>query len=131
MKKRSMITIGILSACILLLCILLIVFQPQKQKTIVESVYETVTATETKQIYVYVEPKETTQQAEETSTCELCWTIRAYGEVIGVFDTENRLIQMIDVYTKTLPEADRNLLKEGIVIHSKKEYNALIEDYTA
>ena len=35
------------------------------------------------------------------------------------------------IYTKTLPQADINLLREGIRVTSRKELNALIEDYSS
>ena len=133
MKKASMIAVGILSFSLLFLCILSLILLPKKQRTLKETVYETSIVTQTQPIYVYVEPQteDTTAESSATNTEELHWIVKSYKEMIGVFDEKMQLIRIIEVYTKTLPEADRKLLEEGIVIRSKKEYNALMEDYTA
>jgi diguanylate cyclase (GGDEF)-like protein len=55
---------------------------------------------------------------------------KEYENKIGIFDTSGRLLRSIDIYTKTLPKADRALLREGIELRSEAELISLIEDYS-
>ena len=57
------------------------------------------------------------------------YIIKLYNGRIGVFTSDGTLLQVIDVYTKTLPKADQDLLEKGFNIKSK-DLNRLIEDYT-
>lgn len=58
------------------------------------------------------------------------YTLKEYNGVIGVFYNEEiSPYQEIDVDVSTLPEADQELLKDGIKIYSKEELNNRIEDY--
>ena len=68
--------------------------------------------------------------SENTENMEERYIIREYMYRIGVFSYDGSLIRVIEVYTKTLPEADKRLLREGIEIQGKQELNAIIEDYT-
>ncbi|MBE6531106.1 MAG: hypothetical protein E7679_03300 [Ruminococcaceae bacterium] len=97
---------------------------PSAKQTVIETVIET------EHIYVFLGP-EATDEAQTTSEADTVWIIREYGERIGIFNESDELIDIIDVYTKTLPEADRLLLKEGIVVSSEKQLNSLIEDYSS
>ena len=45
--------------------------------------------------------------------------------------SENTLLRIIEVYTKTLPEADRRLLGEGFEIVGDDQLNSIIEDYSS
>ena len=56
--------------------------------------------------------------------------LREYNGYIGVFNSSDVLIDLINVSTKSLPEADRNMLRTGIYAFSKNELISLIEDYT-
>ncbi len=94
-----------------------------------ERIVETVVETD----YVYVYLDDTTDVTETTtSTAEDFLTLiaREYEGKIGIFDSTDKLIQILDVNVSTLPEADRKLLRAGIKISSKAELNSLIEDYT-
>ena len=57
--------------------------------------------------------------------------LKSYEGKIGVFTDGEKLVKVIDVYTKTLPETDRMLLKEGIRIVTKESLYSLIEDYSS
>ena len=57
------------------------------------------------------------------------YCIREHGEIIGVFDMDDNLIYTLDVYTKTLPEKDRLLLKEGIIALNYEELFEILGDY--
>ena len=48
----------------------------------------------------------------------------------GIFKKDGTLLYVLDTYIKTLPEADRVLLGEGIPIETKSQLYSLIEDYT-
>ena len=49
----------------------------------------------------------------------------------AVRNENGELVKLLEIYTKTLPEADRRLLREGIRITSIDALDALIEDYTS
>ena len=48
---------------------------------------------------------------------------------IGVFSEDGSLVMVIDVYVKTLPEADKRLLGEGFEVVGRSALNAVVEDY--
>lgn len=82
--------------------------------------------------YVYVRPDvppDTSRDTAVQNTQEV-YMVREYMGKIGIFLSDGTLSEVLEVYTKTLPEADRRLLREGIVVNGKKQLNALIEDYT-
>lgn len=130
MKRSKLPFILGTSSVILLVCTVMAItlFIWKIRPTQVSKVIETVVQTE--HIYVFLGPQQT-DPAQTESFDKKQWTVREYGEKIGVFDEADELIDIIDVYTKTLPEADRLMLKEGIVIDSEKELNSLIEDYSS
>ena len=57
--------------------------------------------------------------------------VKEYLGKIGVFNAGGELVRVIDVYTKTLPEADRRMLEEGIEIMSEKQLYSIIQDYSS
>ncbi len=67
---------------------------------------------------VYVEPDEQT------------YIVREHMGKIGVFLPDGTLHQMIEVYVKTLPTADRRLLEEGFEVVGKQRLYSIIEDYS-
>lgn len=127
-KDRSLICLFGTYAAILLLATVIcmtVIFSRLKKPPLV--ITETVTHTD--HVYVYLETDEASV-SETTSNAPLSFTAREFEGVIGIFDSNEKLIQIIEVYTNTLPEADRRLLREGIKINSKRELYSLIEDYT-
>ena len=58
------------------------------------------------------------------------YTVRAYEGKIGIFSEEEKLLKVLDVYIKTLPKADREMLEKGFYIIGEEELNSIIEDYT-
>ena len=87
---------------------------------------------ETKIVYVPIHT-EITESTEEISTAEVkieFFTVKSYGEKIGIFNEKDVLVNVIEVYTKTLPKADRDLLEKGIVVFDDAELRSIIEDYT-
>ena len=83
------------------------------------------------EIYVYL-PQETQESSSEsnTETETGSYIVKEHHGLIGVFSSEGALLEIWDTYVKTLPEADRTLLREGITIKTKAELNALMEDYS-
>ena len=77
---------------------------------------------------IYVETTEEVDNSETVDTEDI-YIVKSYEGKIGIFEN-NYLIDVIDVYTKTLPKADQKLLEKGIVISGKSDLNSLIEDYT-
>ena len=71
-----------------------------------------------------------TGKIEDSSDNEMRFIVREYKGKIGIFLDNGELYQIIDVYVKTLPKADRDLLEEGIEIKSTDELRDIIEDYT-
>ena len=80
-------------------------------------------------IYVYLE-KDTLDTDEESLPPLLGYYAREYRDKIGIFYVDGSLYQVLDTYVKTLPEADRSLLREGIYLEDEKALRGLIEDYT-
>jgi len=85
----------------------------------------------TEYIYIYVSEEMSDRDAHTESDTEASgWIMKEYRGRIGIFSTDGVLLQELDTYVKTLPEADRKLLGEGIYIETRTKLNALIEDYT-
>ena len=102
---------------------------PSKEST-TEKVIQTVVEKE----YVYLTQEDTdTQYNEDTDTStsqDETYTVREYFGRIGIFKSDGALMRVLEVYVKTLPEADKRLLGEGFEIVGKKQLNSIIEDYT-
>lgn len=102
---------------------------PSKEST-PEKVIQTVVEKE----YVYLTQEDTdTQYNEGTDTSpsqDETYTVREYFGRIGIFKSDGALMRVLEVYVKTLPEADKRLLGEGFEIVGKKQLNSIIEDYT-
>ena len=79
--------------------------------------------------YIYVVKDEPTDAETETVDTEKIYTVRAHMGKIGIFDQNGTLIKVLEVYVKTLPEADKRMLEEGFEVIGTKQLNAIIEDY--
>lgn len=77
-------------------------------------------------VYVYVDRSESEEITEEA----YFWYVREYEEKIGIFSHEGVLLEILDVYTHTLPKADQSMLREGITVYTREDLYSLIEDYT-
>ena len=60
-----------------------------------------------------------------------CFWVREHEGVIGVFDADGVLQYTVEVYVKTLPKKDRELLKNGIYAKDKSELLEILGDYNA
>ena len=98
-------------------------------KYVVETEYVYITASAQSEETTTFESTEEETIAVAESVFETLIVKEHLGK-IGIFKSEGEAIHIIDVYTKTLPEADRQLLEEGIWVSSQKELNSLIEDYS-
>ena len=76
--------------------------------------------------YVYVEVTSHIPTANDQPEEKTLFIVKEYFGQIGIFDADG-----IEIYTKTLPEVDRILLREGIELSSKEALDALIEDYSS
>ena len=90
---------------------------------------EEVLTAQTEYVYVYLYPDESSSGSFDTGDTYL-WIVREHEDRIGIFNSDNVLIHVIETHIKTLPVADRDLLREGIWVSSRKELLAIIEDYT-
>lgn len=82
--------------------------------------------------YVYVTvPHSTYVSSSENNFPETYWRVCEYQGKIGIFLADGTLYDVLDIYVKTLPEADKRMLGEGIVIKNEAELRSIIEDYTS
>lgn len=79
--------------------------------------------------YVYVVKDEPQESDTEAPHAEKIYTVHEYMGKIGIFDENGTLIKVLEVYVKTLPEADKRMLSEGFQVVGIKQLNAIIEDY--
>ncbi len=76
-----------------------------------------------------IELKET---EDTTSSQHTQYTIKDYNGKIAVFENNDTFPKSIyDSYTSVLPESDRKLLEDGIMVTNKSELQRIIEDYTS
>lgn len=81
--------------------------------------------------YIYINKNESiSSELPLDSKAQEIYLIKEYMGKIGIFDSDGALVDVIEVYTKTLPEADRRLLGEGFEVIGKTQLNAIIEDYS-
>lgn len=128
-KDKTLLTlIGTYSTVLLLAAIIGVTVLSNRLTKPPQVITETVV--ETDYVYVYMGTSPTTEQTDATEEAHV-WIVREYEERIGVFSENGELVRVIDVYTKTLPEADRRLLREGIRVTSEKQLYSIIEDYSS
>lgn len=87
--------------------------------------------------YVFVSTSEAdtendkqTEETDRLTDSDKVYIVREHMGEIGVFSQDGALLMTIDVHTKALPKADRELLEKGFEIIGKSQLNAIIEDYT-
>ena len=71
-----------------------------------------------------------TETQIENETTEFIYTVKSYEGKIGIFTDRGSLVRVLEVYIKTLPKADQNLLEKGVLVASEAELRSIIEDYT-
>lgn len=78
------------------------------------------------EVFIYI----TETEASDTEKEKFIRTVKEHNGQIGIFDGENKLQRLLDIYVKTLPKADRDQLREGITVNSEKELYSIIEAYS-
>ena len=91
---------------------------------------DTAEGTDTSSEYVYVSPDGTPSPESSAQPEEAVYTVKSYMGKIGIFSADGKLVHVLEVYVKTLPEADIRLLEEGFSIVGQAALNSIIEDYT-
>ena len=127
-KRTTLLKIMAAYASVMLLILIAAVANAKEQgDTVIETVINERTNTE----YIYVS-KDSVPSTDKSDIFEDSerYLIKEYMGKIGIFNAEGSLIDVIEVYTKTLPEADRRLLGEGFEVVGKKQLNSIIEDYS-
>lgn len=72
------------------------------------------------------EPSSSQAQSEEAAG----YLLGEYGGRVSVLSPATREPEMIfDIFVRTLPDADQELLREGIRVETYEELTRLIEDY--
>ena len=71
-----------------------------------------------------------TETQIENETTEFIYTVKSYEGKIGIFTDRGSLVRVLEVYIKTLPKADQNMLEKGVLVTSEAELHSIIEDYT-
>ena len=79
--------------------------------------------------YVYVVKDEIKDTEPQETDTDKIYTVREHMGRIGIFDESGALVRVLEVYVRTLPEADKRMLKEGFEVVGTKQLNAIIEDY--
>ena len=116
---------------IISLAILIMTINNFRQKNITNEKQSPIIGSEPTTEYIYVAP-DTRNSAPSASeeVIEEIYTIREHNEKIGIFYSNGTLKEVLEVYIKSLPEADRHLLREGFEVIGEKQLNGIIEDYT-
>ena len=131
-ELKSILTTAIYS--ILMACICIFSVNIIKGSTLSQNIQPESTeqqnnvVTEIVYIPIYMESYYESQIATESND-QPEYIIKLYNNKIGVFTEDGSLIEVIDVYTKTLPKTDQDMLEKGFNIKSE-DLNKLIEDYT-
>ena len=88
---------------------------------------------ETQIVYIPVYSESENVESSGSTTTNLAeeniYVVKSYNGKIGIFK-EDKLYEVIEVYTKTLPKTDRDQLEKGIVIDGEEDLRSIIEDYT-
>lgn len=79
--------------------------------------------------YIYVVKDETKDTETKDLDTDKIYTVREHMGRIGIFDESGALVRVLEVYVRTLPEADKRMLTEGFDVVGIKQLNAIIEDY--
>ena len=79
-------------------------------------------------VSVMQNPDDTSEAVLDTGDCYL---IKEHMGKIAVYDPTGEIMYTVEVYVKTLPAKDREMLKSGIFANSYGEVIEILGDYTA
>lgn len=69
--------------------------------------------------------------AGETIFDDALFVVREKDGKVAIFDYRTgKVIEELNIYTYSLPQADRNYLESGIMLYTVSELISLIEDYS-
>ena len=69
-------------------------------------------------------------ESTPVNTADPVYILHEYEGVVGIFDTSNTLIDVIDISVISLPMSERQRLASGFRICGDEELNRLIEAYS-
>lgn len=119
-----------LYALLILFALLFFLTTNKKTPLGTEEQSDTAEISDTAWEYVYVTPDAKPSPESSAESEEIVYTVKSYMDKIGIFTADGKLVEVLEVYVKTLPEADIRLLEEGFVVVGRAELNSIIEDYT-
>ena len=129
MKNIKHLRIMCIYAVVAVIILITAVIYPQQGSTHDVVTEGAKTHIETEYVYVRSDIKDTADITQD-SDAEVVYLVREYMGVIGIFLPDGTLFQIIDTHVKTLPDADKQLLKEGFEIIGQRALNSIIEDYS-
>ena len=129
MKSINFLRIMCVYAVVAFLILVITVTFPKKQATTNNDTQETYTEILTEYVYVKNDVQSDSETLADEKTDDI-FIIREYMEKIGIFRTDGTLVDVIETYVKTLPEADIRLLREGFEVVGQRALNSIIEDYS-
>ena len=125
MKKASM----LLLCAMVILILVLVLGYPQK----LWGKNEPASSSSPNISYYFTSKESSSQESSEVDAMaekEDFYTVKEYQGHIGVFRNEEpEPFEEIEVNVDLFPEADRELLKNGIKAYTSEELNGVIEDY--
>lgn len=70
-----------------------------------------------------------TVQSPDQEGCDAVYVLAEYQGMIGVFDHYGKLLQTVNVFVMTLPEAERAALEIGIPAYSYEDLCTILKQY--
>ena len=119
-----------LYAVIILIALILFLSGNKKTPVGVEESSDTALNSQASDGYVYVSPDGPDTDDHVKATEDTVYTVKSHMGKIGIFTSDGELVRILEVYVKTLPEADIRLLEEGFEVVGRSQLNSIIEDYT-
>lgn len=75
--------------------------------------------------------RETIQSETAEQETEESYTVRFYKGSVAVFDSHDKLYDILEIPSNILTDADREELNKGIHAKNKSELQGIIEDYSS
>ncbi|MBE6576592.1 MAG: hypothetical protein E7653_00455 [Ruminococcaceae bacterium] len=126
--KKRLLRISCLYSLLFLVCVTLSVKLISRSDSPLENT-QTVGSIRTEYVYVNTDTDDNITQIYYEDE-EQVFIVREHMGKIGIFLPDGTLKEIIEVYVKTLPIADRRLLEEGFEVVGKQQLYSIIEDYS-
>ncbi len=127
-QKNRLLAIMAIYSVIMLLSIIFILSIPSATIFIKGEEPQVQTVIQTEYIYVQADT-ETDISADDSVSQDTVYTVREHMGKVCIFTSDGKLFYTVDVYVKTLPDADRRLLEEGFEIIGNAALGEIIQDY--